>query len=131
MTTVIPLTSEFGEVATYTVTVTDELGCTDTESISFDLLESDYQIPNAFTPNGQEPNEVFQIIINGENIEVQSFQVWNRWGDLVHSSNGVDHGWDGMKDGKAAAAEVYLFKAVLGLPNGSVVTEKGDVTLIR
>jgi gliding motility-associated-like protein len=122
------------DTAVYSISlmVVDELGCTDTEIITFQLLEAILdEIPNAFTPNGDTNNDEFGLLITGENIEVRSFRIWNRWGKLVHDAKGPDHAWDGMVDGDPAAADVYIYRAEVVLADGTTFIKNGDVTLIR
>ena len=87
-----------------------------------------YRIPKAFTPN-EEYNTHFKIEIVG-NLELQEMLIFNRWGQLVYEGNDPD-GWDGRREGKPAPSEVYAFLIRLRQPNGNVILEKGDVTLIR
>ncbi len=116
---------------TYSVTVTDDLGCSDSETISFEVLESQYDIPNVFSPNNDGINDIFLVIITGENIEVRSLEVWNRWGQKVHGETNSNTGWDGMQIGKPAGSDVYVYRAVISLPGGREVVKSGDVTLLR
>tara|TARA_B100000989_G_scaffold44753_1_gene28555 strand:+ start:2526 stop:5147 length:2622 start_codon:yes stop_codon:yes gene_type:complete len=51
-------------------------------------------IPNAFTPDGDGLNEGFKIESSCE-WDVFSFQIFNRWGELVWATNDADQPWDG------------------------------------
>jgi len=127
--TVVPLETP---ESSYTVTVTGTSGCTDEQTISFAVEAARYGIPNAFRPDGRmEINKVFQVEITGGNIEVLSMKIWNRFGKLVHEGLGTSHGWNGRINGKLALSDVYLYATEIQLPDGSRVTEQGDLTLIR
>ena len=115
----------------YAVTVTDELGCTDTASVSITVLASQFDIPNAFSPNNDDLNQYFQVIISGENIEVLSLQVWNRWGQLVYEEQNGNTGWNGEQNGEPSPSDVYVYRIVIRLPDGTEYKESGDVTLLR
>ena len=118
--------------SSYTVTVTGPNGCTAEETITFAVEEAKHGIPNAFIPGSQSGlNNIFQVEITGGNIEVISMKIWNRFGDLVHEGFGDSHGWNGMIDGKLAPSDVYLYIAEIRTPDGSLVKEQGDLTLIR
>ncbi len=118
--------------SSYSVTVTGPNGCTDEGTISFAVEPARYGIPNAFRPNGRvDINNIFQVEITGGNIEVLSMKIWNRFGDLVHEGLGAGHGWNGLVDGKLAPSDVYIYATEIQLPDGSVVMEQGDLTLIR
>lgn len=126
---VIPL---MPPAAQYSVTVTDVNGCTDEGTVSFEVIPARYGIPNAFTPDtGNGMNTVFQVETTGGNIDVIAMKIWNRYGKLVHEGRGDSHGWNGRVDGKLAASDVYVYMVEIQLPDGSVVTEQGDLTLIR
>lgn len=127
-TTVTPIVNP----TTYTVTVTSQEGCSNTDEISFSVLEPDWDIPNAFSPNGDDINDVFQVVFkNDNNIETLRFQVFNRWGQKVYDWTAGTPGWDGKMNGKDQPAEVYIYYIELQLGTGEVVKEKGDLTLIR
>lgn len=116
--------------ATYSVTVTDDLGCTDTESINFEVLPALYDIPNVFSPNNDGINDLFLVIITGETVEVMTMDIWNRWGQRVYQSDD-NSGWDGTQQGEPALSDVYIYKITLKLPDGQLVTKSGDLTLLR
>ncbi|MBK8504441.1 MAG: gliding motility-associated C-terminal domain-containing protein [Saprospiraceae bacterium] len=88
-----------------------------------------YEIPNAFTPNGDQMNDSFKVLIFG-NIELMEFKIFNRWGQVVFEGTG-ENGWDGRHNGEAAPADVYAYQAVLELLDGSTKTVRGEVTLLR
>ncbi|NBC04269.1 MAG: T9SS type B sorting domain-containing protein [Bacteroidetes bacterium] len=117
------------------VTVIDSNGCANTSSIILEGVPPEIDIPNAFTPNGDELNDVFlPVITNAENIEglIQEFRIYSRWGAEVYVEFGPDvQGWDGNYQGELAPPEVYLYYIKLQLPNGDEEIRKGDVTLVR
>jgi gliding motility-associated-like protein len=117
------------------VTVIDSNGCVNTASIIIEGVPPEIDIPNAFTPNGDELNDVFlPVITNAENIEglIEEFRIFSRWGTEVYTEFGPNvQGWDGDFQGETAPPEVYLYVIKLRLPNGDEQIRKGDVTLIR
>ncbi len=124
-------TSNFTELGDNTVTVTAVTpeGCTDSQSITFEVKEPMYDIPNVFTPNGDDINDVFRVYNSGS-IEIESFRVYNRWGNLVYEGSGEDAAWDGTYKDKPAPSEVYIYQILFNLGNASF-EETGDVTLMR
>jgi hypothetical protein len=56
--------------------------------------------------------------------------VFNRWGQVVYEGTDED-GWNGRREGEVAPPEVYTYVIKLRNPNGQIILEKGDVTLIR
>ena len=86
-------------------------------------------IPNVFTPNNDGLNDVFQILHNGANIEVNTFKVFNRWGQVVFDARDND-GWDGRQNGNDSPSDVYVY--VLQFEVDGVPYERsGDLTLLR
>ncbi len=124
-------TSNFTELGDNTVTVTaiTPEGCTDSQSITFEVKEPMFDIPNVFTPNGDEINDVFRVYNSGS-IEIESFRVYNRWGNLVYEGSGEDAAWDGTYKDTPAPSEVYIYQILFRLGNASF-EETGDVTLMR
>lgn len=119
---------------TFRIRFTDSNGCPHSETIQMTVVEPIREmIPNAFTPNGDGMNDVYRIkFVDDIEYEVESFRVFNRWGQLVYEANN-NTGWDGrMTDGSEALSEVYLvvieFVDACGNPVEQITR---DVTLIR
>jgi len=92
-------------------------------------------IPNVFSPNGDQVNDVFSIHFN-DDAEVISVagDIWDRWGNHVFGSDIHPFSWDGTFNGKAMNPGVYVYQFTLVYSNGvSIITEKvtGDVTLVK
>lgn len=105
-----------GVVGTYPVTlvVTTEFGCTDTTVLYVNVIEDIlFYAPNAFTPDGDEVNQTWNISVAG--IDVYDFElfVFNRWGEVVWESHDPSVGWDGTYMGKIIQAGTYQWKAVV------------------
>lgn len=70
-----------------------------------------YFVPNSFTPNGDEVNNVFlPIITSGFDPKKYSFYIFNRWGALVFESHDVNVGWDGTFGNKILPSDTYIWK---------------------
>jgi gliding motility-associated-like protein len=88
-----------------------------------------YYIPNAFTPNDNKVNDVFNVI--GGCFKKFHLQIFDRWGEKIFESFDQSFGWDGTfkeKD-KKPAVFVYVFNGVN--TNNEIIKDKGSVTLIR
>ena len=85
--------------------------------------------PNAFSPNGDGNNDVFQIY--GEDIKTLDMKVFNRWGELVYSTTNSMAGWDGSYKGQMQMPGVYTYITVITYLDNSQETKKGTVTLLR
>ncbi len=109
----------------------NQYGCLQIDTISFMTVPPTYSIPNAFTPNNDDLNDVFRIILNG-NITVEKFMVFNRWGQKVYDAeDGAADGWDGRFKSEPAASDTYVYTATLRYPDGRSEIAKGDVILLR
>lgn len=125
-----------------TVEIYNDGGCLlDSESITISGGIPEIIFPNAFIPAGEEANQVFTYAaeINGNgfeeaNFELELFQVFNRWGQMVFECDNIqclNDGWDGRKGGEELPSEVYSYQFKATLPNGDPIVQKGTVTLIR
>lgn len=92
----------------YTVIVTDDIGCTLTTSVFVEPTEGCFFIATAITPNGDGSNDTW--LLGGlEYYPDCEVNVFNRWGQLVYSSNGYDSQWDGTYQGQLLPVADYYF----------------------
>lgn len=88
-------------------------------------------IPNAFSPNDDGLNDEFRILgLPPENITKYNFQIYDRWGMMLFSTNDITRGWDGNFKGKRCPASVYAW-VVIYEHEKKQITNKGTVMLIR
>jgi gliding motility-associated-like protein len=101
----------------------------DTINIKVFKTAPDIFVPNAFTPTGGH-NRIFRPIPVGiSNFEF--FRVYNRWGQLVYSTNEAGKGWDGTISGKMQDPGSFVWM-VQGVDfTGKTVFKKGTMVLIR
>jgi gliding motility-associated-like protein len=116
----------------YTVTlkVLDNSGCLITQSNALDILDYFIEIPNVFTPDGDNLNDSFfpkfRFITNLQ------LQVMNNWGELIYRSQGQKGpGWDGTVAGQKAPEGVYVYKISYQVPDGRVFTFSSTFLLAR
>lgn len=110
---------------TYSLLVTSAAGCQSTASITINL-QGDVSVPNAFTPNGDGVNDLWNI--NGlSNYSNCLVSVYNRYGQLAFNSRGYPKPWDGTINGKPAPTGTYYY--IINLNNGSKPLS-GYVTVI-
>ena len=86
-------------------------------------------VPNAFSPNGDNLNDI--IYVEGSGIIDLSFQIYNRWGELVFESFDKNLGWDGVYKGVPQELEVYTYLVKARFLDDSSQTLKGNITLLR
>lgn len=125
-----------GEDGTYSLEYYNACGTkTDFIEITFEDCECPVYIPNAFTPNGDGVNDVFKPVVNCT-LKSFRFQVVNRYGQVVFSSNNPDNGWLGDLEGGThyLQNEVYIWSVELTGeldPARSTRSLHGHVTVIR
>jgi gliding motility-associated-like protein len=76
----------------YPITVTD--ACNQVEQILAFVIPCGTNIPNIFTPNGDDNNQYFEIV-GVERFPGSSLTVWNRWGTIVYESENYKNRWNG------------------------------------
>jgi gliding motility-associated-like protein len=113
-----------------TLIVKNTYGCSDTTSRLVEI-NPNYVIyvPNAFTPNGDGLNDIFQP--KGYFIEKIDIFVFDRWGEQVFHSSDFTKGWDGTIKGKMAENSVYVWKAIVVDTKHKRHEVTGHVTLMK
>lgn len=128
------LVHEYEAEGAYTVTqiLTNISGCKDTAVFVLRIYgETIFYVPNTFTPDGNEHNNTFSVILP-EDALVNEFElmIYNRWGETVFKSSDRYQGWDGTYDGQAVPVGTYTWQ--LHLEDG--LTEKeytGHITVLK
>jgi len=122
----------------YQLTVNNAFGCQDSARI-FVEVDPDKIIypPNVFSPNDDGVNDYFQIFPNCSVATIDKFQVFDRFGNLVHAVKPIENFrnqpllWDGSFKGTDASIGVYLWLLDFTLVDGTKRRLNGDVTLFR
>ncbi len=112
---------------TYSLIVTDDNGCTNATGALVGQAETELEIYDAFTPNGDGVNEVWNI----KNIGLYTdctVRIYNTWGNLVFSSDGYAEPWDGTYNGRILPADTYFY--IIDPGDGSEVLT-GTVNIIK
>jgi gliding motility-associated-like protein len=69
-----------------------------------------YELPNVFTPNGDNQNDLYTPFPNWRFIEKVDFKVFNRWGNLVFSTTDPQLNWTGKDSaGNDLSEGTYLY----------------------
>jgi gliding motility-associated-like protein len=123
--------------ATYNVTMTDKTsGCAVSDSVKV-VLEGSYaaQIPNAFTPNGDNLNEIFNIVPDDCIKSVKRLQIYTRWGTLLYDKTNLsphkNEGWNGLSKENPLGADVYLYVMEIAFTDGTTQKVSGEVNLVH
>lgn len=119
---------------TFQLTVSNNQGCTDNATSVLTILEdAAIYIPNAFSPDGNNFNNVFRV--EGRNIDPEFFElgIYNRWGELIFLSKDMNVGWDGAVNTYGPAPiGVYTYKVSYRFNNqDDNQTINGHLNLLR
>lgn len=143
------VTYDFASPGLYPVTLTIENEeCGTSQSAEFEVFvpelvsEVELVVPNVITPNADGKNDRFRVgtrrVDDGSVLptDVSSFsqfklQIFDRWGVLVHESEGVGASWDGRIGGDVAAPGTYYY--ILNADHSCLdqdIQRIGELTLI-
>lgn len=118
---------EVNKPGNYSLTVEDIYGCT--KSVSYSVVQycKDILIPNAFSPNDDNVNDLWQV--SGlENDPLSNIQIFNQYGNIIHNTTGKAPFWDGKVKGNPANVGVYYY--LIKSKNTSQALT-GTITLIK
>lgn len=115
----------------YTVTASNVCGIF-SDSVNIRTQECDCLafIPNAFTPNGDDRNDIYKIDPRCMTANF-SMSIYNRFGERVFQSQSPDIGWDGLQRGQLCDVGTYFYFIHFTGPRGNDIERKGDLMLLR
>lgn len=104
---------------------------TDQVRLTFEDCLVEVVIPNVFSPNGESGNNVLTPIrMNG--VGSLSFEVRNRWGQVLFTSNSPRFAWDGRTGaGEVVPEGVYYWTLNYTGRSSDPAETHGHVTLLR
>lgn len=106
----------YSEPGTYCVSlfVQNGSGCVDTTEYCV-IVEEEFAffVPDAFSPNGDGLNDDFMGKGNG--ILDFKMSIYDRWGNLVYSTQDITKGWNGsiQNNGEICQMDVYVYNITL------------------
>lgn len=112
--------------------VMNDFGCRDTAYTQITIEgASTVYIPNAFTPNGDGINDIFNV--SGIGLNGLEMSIFNRWGNKVFTSGNLENGWDGydLFSGAKCPVGVYLYSIKVKNFKGEYEDFTGRVTLLE
>lgn len=116
----------------YTLTASDIYGCS-SAIYYFNIHvrpETFIELPTTFTPNGDGTNDI--IYVKGWGIkDLLSFQIYNRWGELVFETSELEEGWDGHYKGVLQNNDVYVYKVKATDWHDKEIQKEGHINLMR
>ena len=119
----------------YYVSVSDDNGCqgSDSMSVTVKLLCGELYVPTIFSPNGIGPEANNKLWVFGKVACIKrfSFQIYDRWGEMVFESISILDGWDGNFKERPATSGNYVYKLSVLLFDDSIYNASGSLTLVR
>lgn len=86
-------------------------------------------IPNAFTPNGNQLNEVFVPV--GQYLYNYHLELYNQWGEKLFETEDCMQAWDGTYNGEKCPQGVYFYKFTARGADGKFYNRKGTINLLK
>lgn len=106
--------------------------CTDTliQCLVIDP-ELSFYIPNTFTPNGDNKNDIF--LPKGMYVEDFEMIIFDRWGNQIYKTNDLYKGWDGRVQGKSDIVQIdtYVYLIRVLDSNNKRHVYRGHVNVVR
>jgi gliding motility-associated-like protein len=113
----------------YYIKLSTENGCSTVLSATVEISTSDLSAPNVFTPNGDQVNDLFTVLIN-EKIKVSELRIFNRWGEVVFLTRDITNYWNGFRENTEVPSGVYYW-VLNGMKDSKPYLNSGNVMLIR
>ncbi len=118
-------------VSDYIVRNNDTVACVSKDTVTVHINCDNLYLPNAFTPNSANPLTNRFGILNKQIVQLNSFMIYDRWGQEVFTTTDPTKGWDGTFNSQPCDVGVYVWVADGFCINGKRYTRSGNVTLLR
>ena len=99
-------------------------------SDSTDVLTSILVMPNTFTPNNDQINDVYKVKSYQNIVEFHAY-IFNRWGQKLYEWTNLEGGWDGTYRGNDVKQGTYLLLVKAKGADGQDYNIRKDVNLLR
>lgn len=112
-------------------------GCSVTDSIMVIVNDNRrYYAPTAFSPNGDNRNDRWQVYAGPRTEMISGLQIADRWGGVRFQQAEADLppdqvSWDGTQAGQPLPVGDYVYSATLRYTDGSSQVIRGQITLMR
>jgi gliding motility-associated-like protein len=127
------ITRTFTTPGNYSLTLTAKTpgGCFDEERKDITVTDDcGVYIPTGFTPNGDGLNDLLTPLLSGVKT-FKRFSIYNRYGNMMYSTNSAGEGWDGRYMGVLQPTGVFVWLLEYVNKNDQPITLRGVVSLIR
>jgi gliding motility-associated-like protein len=87
-------------------------------------------IPNSFTPDGNEFNNIFKPVFNDVDLQYFNFTIYDRWGKIIYKSYDHFSYWDGTYNNTLCPIGIYLYEINFKI-NDKFYLIHGHINLIK
>ena len=106
-------------------------GCKTSDNVTIRIYKGpEIYIPTAFSPNNDGVNDQLRITPVGIK-NINSFSIYNRFGNKVFETNDAKISWDGTFRSKNVDAGIYVFAIEAIKSDGTRYFKKGTVAVLR
>lgn len=101
---------EITQAGTYWLSIDNGIGCITSDTIEAAIVKCNCNLylPNAFTPNNDDVNELFKPVYDCD-FSDYNLQIFNRWGQLIYTTKNKDDGWNGLFNNEIVPQGIYLY----------------------
>jgi gliding motility-associated-like protein len=104
--------------------------------VCIDNCDGYYVLPNVFTPNGNNINDLYHPLLPYKFVESININIFNRYGGLVHNNTDPMINWDGtyLNTGKPVSDGVYFYTCVVNvikLEGIQTIELNGTITILN
>lgn len=129
--TIVPVSEK--NAGTYLLIVIDTNACSAQANIDilFECEDSpELFVPNVFTPNGDNENEVFKIV--NADLSTLNVQIFDRWGLNLYTWDNINGSWNGKSNqGADVPSGTYYYLVNATTKQGKAISKQGFFTLFR
>ena len=130
-TTILAPIAKPATTTTYILTVKNDVGCSAFDDVIVTVIPYCIKVKNAFTPNGDGINDLWQVYDQYDCLKNVTVHVFNRYGNSIYESKDYHNTWDGRYKGKSVPDGTYYAVVEFFLVNGKRATVKTDLTILR
>lgn len=103
----------------------------DADPLRVTISESKLEMPNAFSPNGDEINDVYRAKEGYQSLVEFHAVIYNRWGQKLYEWDDPAGSWDGTFHGTPVKQGVYFVHVTAKGADGRKYNIRRDVNLLR
>jgi gliding motility-associated-like protein len=96
-----------------------------------DIVCSELFVPDIFSPNGEGNTENEKLCVYSNCIKKINFGIYNRWGELIFTTDDQTACWDGTHQGTPVMTGVYAYRLFIEQYDGEKIERAGFISLVR